>query len=815
MTQVSVPASGVRSPEADHSEVLDRISDGVISVDAAWRYTYANRRAGEILGVDPALLVGRYLWDLFPAGPEQPFYDACSEAMATRTPIHAAIYHAELDLWFEHHLYPAEHGLSIIFQDITARRSAEDAVERQREMVGAAAAGQPLAAALTTLTLSFERGLSGALCSIVLLDEDGVHLRRGAAPSLPDELNALLDGLSIGPDVGPCGIAAFRKQPVFLADIESESPSDSFRQLARRLGLRACWSSPILGADGVVLGIFAVYAQQPRLPSAREQRLIADASRLAQLVIERQRSEAERERLLAELAAERSLLAAVLDHLPCAVLIAEAPSGRLIRGNARVEAIAGHPIHYSESTESYQADWLTHDPEGRRIGLNAGPLARAIREGTTTHGAELRVARPDGSQMWVRASAAPIRDREGHITGGVMTAEDISAEKALERQLRQAQRLEVVGRLAGGIAHDFNNLLTVIQANADLTLDDLPEGHPAIESIEEVLTAAERATHVTRQLLAFSRKQVLIPTQLDLDAVLNDAEKRLRELLPAAIALTSTPARESIGVRADRAQLEQVLLNLVVNARDALPDGGTIAMTIGRELVGAGVLWEQEPVRPGEYARISVHDDGTGMDEATRARIFEPFFTTKPVGAGTGLGLSTVYGIVRQSEGWIRVESEVGRGTTISVLLPLVSGRPPSGSKEAAARSEQRGTELVLLVEDEPLVRSSTRRVLQRQGYRVIEAQHGVEALGLWEARRDEIDLVLTDVMMPELGGLELASRLRALDPRVRVIFMSGYLGDDATTEGPGAAREPFLQKPFSADALARRVRTALDTPPR
>jgi PAS domain S-box-containing protein len=920
----------------DRSEALDRVSDGVISVDSAWRYTYANRRAGEILGVHPTLLVGRYLWDLFPEGPEQPFYDACSQAMATQAPIHTSVYHVELDLWFEHRLYPDERGLSIIFRDITAQRSAEDAIQRQREVVEAVGAGRPLAAALSTLTRSFERGLPGALCSILLLDEDGAHLRVAAAPSLPDDFNDGVDGMAIGPKAGSCGTAAFFERPVLVADIETDPLWDDFRDLARRFGLRACWSSPIVGSGGVVLGTFAIYRRMPRLPSAREQRLIADAAQLAQLVIERQRAEAalqkseelyrtlirsyprgvvllfdrdlrvfmaegrgfledpaqrnrlltttlwerypratadrvaagyraalageesvldieeagriltirivplrldsgpitmgmvigvdvttrraaaaERERLLAELAAERSLLAAVLDHLPSAVLIAEAPSGRLIRGNARVEAIVGHPIRYSESTDGYAADWLTHDPARRQSGTNTGPLARAIREGVTTLGAEFRHPRPDHADAWVRVSAAPIRDPDGRITGGVVTAEDISAEKTLEAQRHQAQRMEVVGRLAGGIAHDFNNLLTVIQANADLTLEDLPEGHPAIESIEEVLTAADRAAQVTRQLLAFSGKQVLIPTQLDLDIVLADAEKHLREMLPPEITLTSALVGEAIGVRADHAQLEQVLRNLVVNARDALPGGGTIAMATGRELVGADVIWEQEPVRPGEYARMSVSDDGTGMDETTRARIFEPFFTTKPIGAGTGLGLSTVYGIVRQSEGWMRVESEVGRGTTISVLLPLVSGRPSSSAKEAAARGERRGTELVLLVEDEPLVRTSTRRVLERHGYRVVEAQHGLEALSLWEARRGEIDLVLTDVMMPELGGTELAERLRAIDAAVRVIFMSGYLGDDAATEGPSATREPFLQKPFTAESLTRHVRNALDKPPR
>ena len=298
--------------------------------------------------------------------------------------------------------------------------------------------------------------------------------------------------------------------------------------------------------------------------------------------------------------------------------------------------------------------------------------------------------------------------------------------------------------------------------------------------------------------------------------VLADAAAHFRSLLWPGIALVITSTTEPIGARADRAQLEQVLTNLVTNARDALPSGGTITLATGRELVGPEVTWEQEAVRPGEHARIAVRDDGVGMIEATITRIFEPFFTTKAFAAGTGLGLSMVHGIVRQSGRWIHVESEPGRGTTVSVLLPFESGRPPSGSKGPGSRGSLRGTEVVLLVEDEPLVRASTRRTLERLGYRVIEARHGAEALSLWEARRGEIDLVLTDVMMPELGGPELALRLRALDPSVRVVFMSGFVGDDAATDAsPISERGPFIQKPFSAEALARAVRGELDAPPR
>jgi nitrogen-specific signal transduction histidine kinase len=388
---------------------------------------------------------------------------------------------------------------------------------------------------------------------------------------------------------------------------------------------------------------------------------------------------------------------------------------------------------------------------------------------------------------------------------------DISERKLLEAQFRQAQKMEAVGRLAGGIAHDFNNLLTAITGYADLALEDLPEGDPIRHDMKEILRAAYRAAGLTRQLLAFSRQQVLAPRVLDLNEVVRSVDQMLHRLIGEDIDLQTVLAPGLGRVKADPGQLEQVIVNLAVNARDAMPAGGNLTIetadiemseTLGRDLT---------TVPAGHYVMLAITDSGTGMDEHTKARIFEPFFTTKEQGKGTGLGLATVYGIVKQSGGFIWVYSEPGHGTTFKIYLPRVEGAaealvPPVGPAEVP-----RGTETVLIVEDEAAVRALAKTALARKGYRVLEAANGGEALLLCEAEQAPIHLLVTDVVMPGLGGADLAHRFAPLRPDMKVLFISGYTDQAAARDGkmpPGAAH---LEKPFSLDGLARKVREVLD----
>jgi CheY-like chemotaxis protein len=371
--------------------------------------------------------------------------------------------------------------------------------------------------------------------------------------------------------------------------------------------------------------------------------------------------------------------------------------------------------------------------------------------------------------------------------------------------------MEAVGQLAGGVAHDFNNLLTIIKVHAELLLDGVGPENPMHEDLQEIQKAGARAASLTRQLLAFSRKQLLQPRVLDLNAILAGLEPMLRRLISEDIRLVTRPAPELGRVSADAGQIEQVLVNLAVNARDAMPDGGTVTIeTSDVELDAEFGRRRGANVPPGRYVRLAVSDTGVGMDESTRSRIFEPFFTTKEVGKGTGLGLSTVYGIVKQSNGFIWVSSRPGEGTTFEVHLPRV-GEPAPEEGSAPTIPAAAGSETVLLVEDEESVRSLARRILERQGYTVLEARHGQEALRAAAEHAGTIDLAMTDVVMPEMSGSELAHRLEAMRPGVRVLYMSGYTDDEIIRRGvlgPGMA---FLEKPFTANSLAKKVREVLD----
>jgi PAS domain S-box-containing protein len=391
------------------------------------------------------------------------------------------------------------------------------------------------------------------------------------------------------------------------------------------------------------------------------------------------------------------------------------------------------------------------------------------------------------------------------------TQRDVSEQRRLEEQFRQSQKMEAVGQLAGGIAHDFNNLLTAILGNTQLLLRDLPPGDAMRGDVEEIKKASERAAGLTRQLLAYSRRQMLQPEILDLNVVVGEMDRMLRRLIGEHIALVTVPAPDLGRVRADPSQIEQVLVNLVVNSRDAMPEGGRLTIETANVDLDAGYAKEHLGASPGAYTMLAVTDTGTGMDATVRAHLFEPFFTTKEVGKGTGLGLATVYGIVKQSGGHISVYTEVGRGSSFKVYLPRVDrlphATPPAAPRPAAAR----GSETVLVVEDDPAVLSLSSRALEAEGYTILCASDGADALRIVERHGGEIHLLLTDVVMPGMSGRELAEQMAARRAGIRILYMSGYPGDAALHHGALVRGSAFLQKPFSPDGLARKVRETLD----
>src|SRR5881628_807776 len=486
------------------------------------------------------------------------------------------------------------------------------------------------------------------------------------------------------------------------------------------------------------------------------------------------------------------------------IIFALSPEGTIASLNPAFETIAGWR---REEWVGRPFERLVH-PEDLPLALEL--LGRVVR-GELRPASQFRVRTAKGEYRVGEFSATP-QLHEGRLVGILGIGRDVTERVQLEQQLRQAQKMEAVGRLAGGIAHDFNNILTAITGYADLLLEDLAATDPRRQDAAEIHKAADRAAGLTRQLLAFSRQQVLQPTVLEVNKLVSDLEKMLRRLLGEDVALSTRLAPTTGRVKADPGQLEQVIMNLAVNARDAMPNGGKLTLETSNVDLDESYASDHYPARAGPFVLLAVSDTGIGMNEETQAHMFEPFFTTKEKGKGTGLGLATVYGIIKQSGGFIWVYSEVGHGTTFKLYLPRVEELAERAAAPAPARTRPaRGTETVLVVEDEAPVRNVARQVLERHGYSVLEAPSAEAALDIATRYSGTIHLLLTDVVMPGLNGRELASRLADLRPDARVIFMSGYTDDAVTRHGvlePGSA---YVQKPFTPDAIARRVREVLD----
>ena len=421
--------------------------------------------------------------------------------------------------------------------------------------------------------------------------------------------------------------------------------------------------------------------------------------------------------------------------------------------------------------------------------------------------ATFRFTRPDDSMLWLDARARLFFDPEGRPLRALGVIIDITRRMALEEQLRQAQKLEGVGQLAGGVAHDFNNLLTAILGFAELLRESVPANDRQSGYVHEILQAGKRGAGLTRQLLAFSRRQVLEPTVVDLNNLIAETSGMLRRLIGEHIKLVTMLSPESPRVLADRSQLEQVIVNLTVNARDAMPQGGALTIETSRIELTESYVADRPVVRPGPYVLITVTDTGIGMSAETRKRLFEPFFTTKERGRGTGLGLATVYGIVAQSGGYVWAYSEEGRGTVFKIYLPPTDQLPQT-VQPAALPERRRGTELVLIVEDDNTVRELSRRVLESVGYRVIDAANPEAAEVLFTS---EVELLVTDVIMPGASGPDLYRTLVARKPALKVLFTSGYTADMIANHGRLAPDTAFLQKPFTPDALCQKVRKVLD----
>jgi two-component system cell cycle sensor histidine kinase/response regulator CckA len=497
----------------------------------------------------------------------------------------------------------------------------------------------------------------------------------------------------------------------------------------------------------------------------------------------------------------RRLLDATLSSIGDAVLATDR-EGNVTFMNAVAETLAGWSR--KEARGKHASEILKLVDEGTREPVE-NPLARALRERATVAMLDRTVlVSRNGAASPIEMTAAPVRDESSSVRGAILVFRDIGKRRQLEEQATHAEKMEAVGRLARGVAGDFNNVLTVITGYAELLRAEAPASSPLRRFVDEIVYASERATALTRHLLAFSRGTPAQPRVVDLSALVTGMEPLLRRLLGQGIELILLNPRGAGRVKADPAQLEQIIVNLASNARDAMPSGGKLVIEISPADLDEGPSSKTLGLTPGPYVMIAVSDTGVGMDAATRSRLFEPFFTSKGPGKGSGLGLATVYGIVKQSKGQITVYSQPGCGSIFEIYLPRVEEPVAEPPRRASAK----GSETILLVDDEEGVRKLVHAVLQSHGYDVLEASNGAMALAAYDKNAHKIDMVLTDIVMPQMTGFELGTQLEQRAPGLKILYMSGYR-DNAT--GGGQALKAFLHKPFTPDVLLTKVREVLD----
>jgi PAS domain S-box-containing protein len=618
-------------------------------------------------------------------------------------------------------------------------------------------------------------------------------VRAGSPPSLV--------GLTVHPNGRLLGQVLESGGPLAGRCEECEA---SLTERLRRFGTRVL-VAPIMTTTHT-WGVVLVVQRRGTLFPEDDLRLLAQLGRYAgtaldhaQLVIEAR----ERERKAADrrLREAESRMALMLDNIRDYAMFVMDHRGQIVTWHIGAEHVFGYTAAEMED-ELAAPMYNQNEADFLRLLAEARSLGRAEFEG--------QCRRRDGAKFIGTTIITPLSGDDDELRGFVGVTRDITEQRDLEQRLRQSQKMDAIGRLAGGIAHDFNNLLTAILGYADWLIQDFEHDPIHLQQLQEIQKAAERAASLTRQLLAFSRQQVLQPLPLNLSRLATDLLPMLRRLIGEHITIVEETETEISAVMGDRSQLEQVVVNLAVNARDAMPRGGTLTIRTSRTWLDQGAI--EGDILPGQYAVLEVGDTGVGMDEATKARIFEPFFTTKEFGSGTGLGLATVYGIVKQMGGAVLVESGPGEGTTFRLFFPETRTRETAPHVPAAALDSPRGTETLLLVEDDGAVRAFLTQVLERQGYRVLAAEHPTAALALAKAHRAQIDLVITDVVLPGGTGPELVRALGQFRPGIPALFISGY-AEALTAQGALAKASHFLQKPFSATDLLTRIRQILSRP--
>ena len=757
-------ASRAARAERERIAVLERMTDGFFALDPGWRLQHANPVTERVARRGRGELDGHVLWEEFPAMAGTTFEHRLRAAMRDQEPAHFTARLPGGGAWLEMHAYPSPQGLTVFHRDVTdavrLERARAELLERERLIRASAERAERRLRELVEGLDAIVWEAEGDPPRTTFVS-DHARVMLGHAPERWTEDPGFWPGI-LHPEDRPWVLRAWEA----LAH-DHHDQAIEYRMLAA--DGRVVWVRDVMRVS--VDGEGAVHVRGVTVDITARRKSEDDARRLASIVE----------------GTDESVVAKTLD-------------GVILSWNSGARRTFG---------------WTEEEMVGKSVfDLLPPELCQEERENLARVAAGERVARieterpdRDGRMVAVSITLSPILDAAGKVCGAATIGRDVTQERKLQAQLRQAQKMEAVGRLAGGIAHDFNNLLTAIKGNAGLLLAELPGGSPWREDVEEIERASQRASDLTRQLLAFSRRQVLQPRVVDLNAVIGETQRMLRRLIEEDVAIDVRLAPEPGWVRADPGQVEQVVLNLAVNARDAMAGGGTLTIRTGQAHVTGDPVAGGWPyyLAAGDYVRLDVEDTGAGIDDGVMQHLFEPFFTTKPAGKGTGLGLSTVYGIVKQSGGYVWAESPPGEGSRFVVLLPRAQeGDVPEAARPRTLTGEGGGA-TVLLVEDEDTVRSLTRRVLGRGGYRVLEAANPEQALELARTHAGAIDLLLTDVVMPGGGGQRVATGVRQLRPATRILFMSGYPGDAIAEHGLSPDVD-LLPKPFSPETLLQRV---------
>jgi PAS domain S-box-containing protein len=671
----------------------------------------------------------------------------------------------------------------------SVRRDAEALSSGQKQVLEMIARGAPLHETLDTLVRHVEEQSPDMACSILLLDADTGQLHHGAAPRLPRVYIDAIDGSTIGPCAGSCGTAAYRGEPVFVADIATDPLWENYKHLALVHGLRACWSTPILDADRHVLGTFAIYYKRPALPRKEHLKIVDMATHTAAICISRHRAEKglrESESRFRQLT--ESLAQLVWTWLP------DGPCDYL--GRQWVE-YTGIP---AERQLGFR--WLEQvHPADREPTLEA--FRTAVANGTEMR-VEHRIRRHDGIYRWFDTRAVRLLDQAGRVVKWFGSATDITERKQTEDVRIRTQKIEAMGTLAGGIAHDFNNILLAIDGHTKQLADELPPHHPARESVTGIAQATARAADLVRRILSFSRQQESKLEPLRLRPVIEEALTLVRATLPAMIEIRTNFGDDIPLVSADATQIHQIIVNLATNAAYAIGDkGGCIDVKLDTLNMDAEQADAIRDLRPGRYVRLTVADNGHGMDRATLSRIFDPFFTTKPAGKGTGLGLSIVHGIMKRSHGAVNVYSEPDKGTSFQLYFPVAANKSIARPHQPAPMETAHGERILYVDDEETLVRLA-QRALTRLGYSVTSHTDPSAALDDFRRRPREFDVVITDVSMPGMSGFDLARELLALRSDLPVLMTSGYVKREDEQMALRLGVREIILKPNTLDELGK-----------